>query len=107
MPFGDWPAPSCSSTRRGRLRRAGRRSTSAYRLRGSRTADGVRWTSAKYQGEPLAVTVNRKCPDPVDPNVKVNAAYTGISSDMEGARDPTYGGYTYYAPLIFARAAAA
>jgi hypothetical protein len=38
----------------------------------------------------------------VDNNLVVNAAYTGISSDMEGARDPRYGGYMYYAPLIFA-----
>jgi len=35
-------------------------------------------------------------------NVVVNAAYTGVSSDQEGARDPRFGGYTYYAPLIFA-----
>ena len=27
-------------------------------------------------GEPLAVTVNRKCPDPVTPNAFINAAYT-------------------------------
>jgi len=56
----------------------------------------------KHQGEPLAAVVNRSCPDPTDPNVTVNAAYTGISSDMEGARDPRFSGYTYYAPLVFA-----
>jgi hypothetical protein len=56
----------------------------------------------RYQGQPLAAVVNRACPDPTDPNVTVNAAYTGISSDMEGARDPRYSGYTYYAPLVFA-----
>jgi len=38
-----------------------------------------------------------------DPNVMSNAAYTGISSDMEGARDPVSGSYTFYAPLIFAQ----
>ncbi len=74
---------------------------SAYRLR-------MTWNGfdlAANLGEPLAVSVNRKCPDPVDPNVSVNAAYTGISSDMEGARDPFSGSYTSYAPLIFAQRA--
>ncbi len=55
-----------------------------------------------YQGEPLAVSVNRTCPDPVDPARSVSAAYSGISSDMEGAVDRFFGGHTYYAPMIFA-----
>ena len=55
-----------------------------------------------YRGEPLAVSVNRTCPDPVDPARNVSAAYTGISSDMEGAEDKFFGGYTYYAPMLFA-----
>ncbi|MCB0216898.1 MAG: DUF11 domain-containing protein, partial [Chloroflexi bacterium] len=70
----------------------------AYRQRGS-------WREfdfGRYQGEPLAISVNRQCPDPVNPGAVVNAAYTGISSDMEGAYDPKFGGYTYYAPLVFA-----
>jgi uncharacterized repeat protein (TIGR01451 family) len=60
---------------------------------------------AANPGEPLAVVVNRKCPDPVDPNISNNAAYTGVSSDQEGARDPFSGSYTFYAPLIFAQRA--
>ncbi len=56
----------------------------------------------EYQGEPLAISVNRNCPDPVNPGARVNAAYIGISSDMEGAYDPKFGGYTYYAPMVFA-----
>ncbi|MFQ5459814.1 MAG: hypothetical protein ACE5EL_03380, partial [Anaerolineae bacterium] len=59
---------------------------------------------AAHPGQPLALTVNRSCPDPTDPNVTVNATYTGISSDEEGARDPLFGGYTYYAPLVMADA---
>jgi hypothetical protein len=55
-----------------------------------------------HQGEPLAITVNRECPDPTDPNVTVNAAYTAVSSDQEGAYDPRSGGFTYYAPLVLA-----
>ncbi len=57
---------------------------------------------AKNQGEPLAVTVNRGCPDAVDANLKDYAAYTGVSSDQEGARDPRGGAFMYYAPLVFA-----
>jgi hypothetical protein len=56
----------------------------------------------RYQGEPIAAVVNRACPDPVDANLTNHAAYSGISSDMEGALDPVFGGYMYYAPLIFA-----
>jgi hypothetical protein len=57
-----------------------------------------------HQGQPLAATVNRQCPDPTDPNVMNNAVYTGVSSDEEGARDPQFGGFTYYAPLVLANA---
>ncbi|MFN8424052.1 MAG: choice-of-anchor Q domain-containing protein [Anaerolineae bacterium] len=54
-----------------------------------------------HQGEPIAATVNRACPDAADPNVTSNAAYTGISSDQEGARDPVSGARMFYAPLVF------
>ncbi|MSP11331.1 MAG: DUF11 domain-containing protein [Chloroflexi bacterium] len=54
-----------------------------------------------HQGEPLAVEVDRTCPGDVTPGFKASAAYTGISSDMEGAPDPTFGGYAYYVPLIY------
>ena len=56
----------------------------------------------RYQGEPLVVSVNRKCPDPSDPRVLLNAAYTGIGSYLEGAMDPLYGNFASYAPLVFA-----
>ncbi len=56
----------------------------------------------RYKGEPMAISVNRKCPDPVDPARSNNAAYIGVSTDMEGTRDPIVGGYTQYAPLLFA-----
>ncbi|MCB0215682.1 MAG: DUF11 domain-containing protein [Chloroflexi bacterium] len=59
----------------------------------------------EHAGEPLAAIVNRSCPDPSNPAARVNAAYSGISSDQEGAADPTFGGYAYYAPLIFADSA--
>ncbi|MEO8084914.1 MAG: hypothetical protein ABI780_13910, partial [Ardenticatenales bacterium] len=55
-----------------------------------------------HQGEPIAATVNRSCPDAADPNVMSHAAYTGISSDQEGARDPVSGARMFYAPLVLA-----
>lgn len=55
----------------------------------------------RYKGEPMAISVNRKCPDPVDPARSNNAAYIGVSTDMEGTRDPVVGGYTQFAPLLF------
>jgi len=70
----------------------------AYRMRGLwRTYD-----FGKYLSEPVAVVVNRTCPDVTDPNQKVSAAYIGISSDLEGAADPRSGGHGFYAPLVFA-----
>ena len=57
---------------------------------------------ATYRGQPLAASVNRACPDPMDPNVTNHAAYTGISSDLAGAFDPETGAYSYYAPMLFA-----
>ncbi|MEO8084272.1 MAG: hypothetical protein ABI780_10650 [Ardenticatenales bacterium] len=68
----------------------------AYRKRG--TFEG--YDFSKHTGEPLAVVVNRGCPDPTDPNRTDNAAYEGISSDMEGAYDPESGGFTTYAPFV-------
>ncbi|MBK8538428.1 MAG: DUF11 domain-containing protein [Ardenticatenia bacterium] len=57
---------------------------------------------SKHTGEPLVVSVNRKCPDPVDPNRSVNAAYIGIGTYLEGLMDPVFGDFSYYAPLVFA-----
>jgi len=56
----------------------------------------------KYLGEPMAISVNRTCDDPTDPTRAVSAAYIGVSTDQEGTRDPIVGGYTQYAPLVFA-----
>ncbi len=54
------------------------------------------------QGQPLVVSVNRTCPDPVDPNRNVSAAYVGVGTYLEGAMDPVFGQFAYYAPLVFA-----
>ncbi|MFN8422411.1 MAG: CHRD domain-containing protein [Anaerolineae bacterium] len=70
----------------------------AYRMRGQ-------WRQldfGKFLSEPIAVVVNRTCPDPTDPGQNVSAAYIGVSSDLEGANDPKSGGFGYHAPLVFA-----
>ncbi len=73
----------------------------AYRLTGVfKTLD-----FGAHQGEPLAVMVNRTCPDPMNPNTTGSAAYKGISTDLQGAPDPYMGGWMYYAPMVFANKA--
>ncbi len=73
----------------------------AYRLGGMfKTLD-----FGAHQGEPLAVMVNRTCPDPTNPNITGSAAYKGISTDLQGAPDPYMGGWMYYAPMVFANKA--
>ncbi len=52
------------------------------------------------RGQPLAVEVVRHGPGQPNP-VPVTAAYSGISDYMTGAYDPVYGGFMYYAPVIF------
>ncbi len=58
-----------------------------------------------HQGQPLGVTINQGCPDPTDPNTTNNGGYAGIPTAGTGTYDPTFGGYTYYAPLVFANKA--
>lgn len=53
-------------------------------------------------GQPLAVSVDRNCQGDNTPELSVQAAYPGISEWMEGLYAPIGGGYTYYAPLIWA-----
>jgi uncharacterized repeat protein (TIGR01451 family) len=63
---------------------------------------GIVFDFGAHPGQPIAVTVNRTCPDPVDPNRNVSAAYVGIGTYLEGAMDPVFGDFSYYAPLVFA-----
>lgn len=49
---------------------------------------------------PLAVEVLRKFPNAA--GVDISSAYSGISIQDEGVRDPIYGGFMYYAPVVYA-----
>jgi hypothetical protein len=51
---------------------------------------------------PLAAEVVRKGPGVPDEFVDVSAAYSGVSQAMEGVADPVFGGFSYYAPIVFA-----
>ena len=53
-------------------------------------------------GSPLGIEVLRTCPSDLTPGADVTAKYTGISEHMLGIADPLFGGYGYYAPLIYA-----
>ncbi|MFQ5596326.1 MAG: hypothetical protein ACE5HA_19455, partial [Anaerolineae bacterium] len=52
------------------------------------------------QGEPIAVTVNRIGPGNEE-GVQIASSYTGISESMEGVHDPLFGGFMFYAPLLY------
>ena len=60
------------------------------------------WPSAeRWAGEPLAVEVVRKAPAPGNANMVVSSAYSGLSPIMEGVYDPGFGGYAFYAPVVY------
>jgi hypothetical protein len=54
-------------------------------------------------GEPLAAEVYRKCSGPDHPGV-ITSKYNGITGNRLGVYDPLYGGYTAFAPLLYADA---
>ncbi|UCE20102.1 MAG: hypothetical protein JSV84_07100, partial [Gemmatimonadota bacterium] len=58
-----------------------------------------------YQSPDLAVTVRRTGPGDDTPGVSVNSSYSGICGEVEGVYDPVFGGYSYYASLVYAGAA--
>ncbi len=53
-------------------------------------------------GSPLAVEVLRRCPGDPTSTVVVSSKYSGVAGNMLGMADPVYGGYSYYAPLLYA-----
>jgi hypothetical protein len=50
----------------------------------------------------LAVDVLRRCPGDPTSAVEVASRYNGIPSDDMGTYDPTFGGYAYFVPLLYA-----
>jgi hypothetical protein len=55
-----------------------------------------------FRGQPLAAEVVRKCIDASTGNLPVSSAYSGVAGGMLGALDPEFGGFAFYAPLIYA-----
>ncbi|RME47234.1 MAG: hypothetical protein D6791_06340 [Chloroflexi bacterium] len=55
-----------------------------------------------FYGQPLAVEVVRKCADESTDNLPVSSAYSGVTGGMLGAYDPEFGGFAFYAPLVYA-----
>ena len=98
-----WPAGRSSSTWWATTS-AGKSSTSPTGERRTSRFDGdCCWTSGRTAGEPLAVMVNRNCPDTVDPNVRGPRLVHRAGHRRRRARGTrSIGGYTYYAPLVFA-----
>ena len=50
----------------------------------------------------LAVDVLRHCPGDKTPTALVSGMYNGIAGTHLGTYDPAFGGYGYYAPLVYA-----
>ncbi|MFQ5858308.1 MAG: hypothetical protein ACE5LU_22115, partial [Anaerolineae bacterium] len=55
-------------------------------------------------GQPVAVDVVRVGQGIPSLDVTVSGAYTGLTSADEGASDPVFGGFAYYAPVVYADA---
>ena len=60
------------------------------------------WPSAEpWAGEPVAIEVVRKAPTPGNANQVMSSAYNGLSGMAEGKYDPVFGGYAFYAPVVY------
>jgi hypothetical protein len=55
-------------------------------------------------GEPLAVEVLRRCSDGVEIQNTIASKYGGIEAYEFGVYDPVFGGFSFYAPLLYAAA---
>ncbi|MFN8483564.1 MAG: hypothetical protein U0768_11035 [Anaerolineae bacterium] len=54
-----------------------------------------------FYGEPIAIEVVRKVPGNATPSYYMSDAYSGISAMQEGRYDPLFGGFAYYAPVVY------
>ncbi|MFN8485688.1 MAG: hypothetical protein U0768_21820, partial [Anaerolineae bacterium] len=54
-----------------------------------------------FYGEPIAVEVVRKMPGNATPSFVMADAYSGLSAMQEGRYDPLFGGFAYYAPVVY------
>ncbi len=79
-----------------------RRFKKAYNEHGVWLAQDYAFDFSAYPGASLAVEVVRKCPGDANPMVTATGGYTGLADGMLGMYDPVYGGYTFFAPLIYA-----
>lgn len=79
-----------------------RRFKKAYNEHGVWLSQTYAFDFAAYPGAALAVEVVRKCPGDANPMVNATASYAGIADEMLGMYDPVYGGYSYFAPLVYA-----
>jgi hypothetical protein len=79
-----------------------RRFKKAFNENGLWVVGNTTFDFGRYPGASLAVEVVRKCPGDTDPMVSVAGGYSGLADEMLGAYDPVYGGYAFFAPLLYA-----
>ncbi len=74
-----------------------RRFRQAYDERG-------RWNGIDFsrdRPQPLAVHVQRDCPGDLRPGARVHSSYEALAGEYLGKWDPLYGGYAYFAPVVW------
>ncbi|MCW5854362.1 MAG: hypothetical protein KIT87_30110, partial [Anaerolineae bacterium] len=54
-----------------------------------------------FRGENIAVEVVRRAPGNINASLVMAGAYSGLSAAMEGRYDPVFGGFAYYAPVVY------
>ncbi len=83
-----------------------RRFKKAYNELGVWTTSRLAFDFGLYLGAALSAEVVRKCPGDANPLVFVTSSYVGFADEHLGFRDPVFGDYTYYAPLVSGGASA-
>ncbi|MFN8499639.1 MAG: isopeptide-forming domain-containing fimbrial protein [Anaerolineae bacterium] len=54
-----------------------------------------------FKGQPIAVDVVRRSPGNTNPSAVMAGAYDAISAQADGRYDPVFGGFAYYAPVVY------
>ncbi|MFN8483234.1 MAG: isopeptide-forming domain-containing fimbrial protein [Anaerolineae bacterium] len=54
-----------------------------------------------FHGQPIAVDVVRRSAGNTNPSLTMSGAYDAISAQADGRYDPVFGGFAYYAPVVY------
>ncbi|MCW5851095.1 MAG: hypothetical protein KIT87_13550 [Anaerolineae bacterium] len=54
-----------------------------------------------FLGQPIALEVVRKVPGNTNASLVMAGGYSALNATMEGRYDPVFGGFAYYAPVVY------